>query len=169
MAANRAFLKVAAVLLTLAVAPLASAQQSYKAYITVGEYRTVSVDQQIGYTTGMIDTANWIIGHANDPALSATVATCLEGMGVFNISILFDTFVAGGEYNDFGGADVFLAMLDAQCGIDMVSLVTPGGRGGGGAEAAGDCVQLSTFPKGLLADLTRSGQLTVLYEEGAFC
>ena len=169
MAANRAFLKVAAVLLTLAVAPLASAQQSYKAYITVGEYRTVSVDQQIGYTTGMIDTANWIIGHANDPALSATVATCLEGMGVFKISILFDTFVAGGEYNDFCRADVFLAMLDAQCGIDMVSLVTPGGRGGGGAEAAGDCVQLSTFPKGLLADLTRSGQLTVLYEEGAFC
>ena len=169
MATNRALLKAAAILMTLAVVPIASAQQSYNAYITVGGYRNVSVDQQIGYTTGMIDTANWIVGHANDPALSATVATCLEGMGVFDVSIL-DTFVAGGEYNELGGADVFLAMLDAQCGIDMVSLVNPGGGGGGGgAEAAGDCVQLSTFPKGLLADLTRSGQLTVLYEEGAFC
>ena len=44
----------------------------------------------------MIDTANWIIGQANDPQLSAKTVGCLEGKIVFDVSIMFDTFVASG-------------------------------------------------------------------------
>ena len=45
----------------------------------------------------------------------------------------------------------------------IVYLVAVGGGGNG------NCVSIATLPNGLLVQLTKSGQLAALYDEGAFC
>ena len=153
---------------SMAVIPFASAQDGYQGFFTVLDYQAANFDQQIGYTTGLADHFTWLVGVSNDPGLSQRVDACTAEKSNVEVSIMFDTFVGGGEYGEFGAAQVFVLMMISECGADVTALVTGGGGGGGGAAAAG-CVPVSTLPKGLLVDLTRSGQLTVLYDEGAFC
>lgn len=149
----------------LALVPLASAQDGYQGFFTVADYQAANFDKQIGYTTGLADHFTWLVSVSNDPGLSQQVQDCIGGKSNVDVSIMFDTFVSGGGFSDFGAAEVFVLMMISECGADVTGLVMGDGDGG----AAADCVQIGTLPKGLLVDLTRSGQLAVLYQEGAFC
>ena len=104
------------------------------------------------------------------------------------MSILYDEFLAANpDVMDAAGAEVFIAMLADHCAdanvftlIDdiMIGQASGGGQaprggpapGGGQAVAAPrGCTPVSQFPKELLVEMTRTGQLLELYAAGAVC
>ena len=155
--------------LSLGFAPLASGQADFNAYYTVGDYTGQSADQQVGYTTGLVDFFNWLVSGAPETGDMARAEACLVEKGNVDVSIMFDTYVAGGAFAEFGAAEVFVAMINDTCGTNVTNEIALGGGGGGVGAANGNCVSIATLPNGLLVDLTRTGQLAALYAEGAFC
>ena len=109
---------------------------------------------------------------AKAPEFQNKIVTCLEGKTTGNISVMFDVVIAEGDFDQYASAPVFVQMLDAFCDTDVASTITVGGResdAGGGGGAVTGCTPVATLPEGLLLDLTRSGQLSVLFEQGALC
>jgi hypothetical protein len=162
----------------LTAIPMASAQIVPSALHTVGTYQQQAAEYQVGYTTGLIDMVYWMLAEA--PATKTTVDACTAGNGDVDTSIMFDNIIAGGEFDEFPAAPVFVTLLNTTCSTQVATRIfsdtTPvavgDGRpdaGGGAAAGAEGCVPVSTLPDGLLLLLARSGQLTALYEEGALC
>ena len=161
---------IAAAALSLAVVPFASAQNFLSSFHSVSSYREQTAEYQTGYTTGLADLFSWVV--SKEPEIQNTVNACLEGLGNGDVSILFDSVVVDCDFDQSASAPIFVQMLDTMCDTDVSNMVRLGdfdGDAGQRGEAVADCALVSTLPEGLLVELTRSGQLTVLYRKGALC
>ena len=123
----------------------------------------------------MMDLLHWIV--AKNPSVRQQIDGCVGGQSAAEISILFDTVIAEGDFDEFASAPVFVTLLNTTCGTQVAARVDAGvpdvGRPdagpGAGADGAEGCTPVATLPRGLLLMLTRNGQLTELYEMGALC
>ena len=140
--------------LSLGFAPLASGQAYFNAYYTVGNYTGQSADQQVGYTTGLVDFFNWLVYGVPETGDMARAEACLVEKGNVDVSIMFDTYVARGAFDEFGAAEVFVAMMNDTCGTNVTNEIALGGGGGGVGAANGNCVSIATLPNGLLVETT---------------
>ena len=139
---------------------------------SVGSYREQTPTYQVGYTAGLMDLIYWIV--AKDPQLKNKIDACMDGRSASAISALFDGIMeeAGGQFDQFGSSLIFVGLLDEMCDTNVMESVVasdPAGDVGDGGEKIEGCTPVSTLPEGLLVELARSGQLTVLYEAGALC
>ena len=145
-------------------------EDSMSLFLSVTSYRGTDPLYQTGYTSGMMDLFHWIV--AKSPQVRQQIDQCIGDNSAAEISILFDTVIAAGDFDAFASAPVFVTLMNTTCRTQVaarvdVEVIDVGRReAGDGAEG---CTPVAALPKGLLLMLARTGQLTELYELGALC
>ena len=129
---------------------------------SVASYREQSVEHQIAYASGLMDLVHWIV--STEPASKSAIDSCVAGQSAADVLVMFDRVAIGAPRGD-AGAPVFIAMLDSQCGTELLANVaTVASASAAAAESGEQCTPVESLPDSLLATLTQSGQLTALYE-----
>ena len=118
-------------------APAAEGQDAPAGYYAARDYIATSADQQIGYTTGLMDAVRLMLWAFDEYELADEIAVCIEGVPPSLLSVLYDTFLENLTEDELNlpGAALFIEMIGVICFGDELD-----------APAGGGVLQLSPSP-----------------------
>lgn len=114
----------------LAFAPATKAQDVV-GFFTAADYKATTSDEQVGYTTGLLDAVLWMLSLEDDSDSVDLIAVCIGDRSRIGVSIMYDDYLAQNQDKlEVSAAELFLLMIAEQCFPDEAPAAGGGDAGG---------------------------------------